>query len=80
MANPSPYRQLPLALPTLAPDRSPALAAARIALAAADRAADSGERQRVTAVLAAQLAGVARARGRRSVPKPGHRVPFPVQG
>jgi hypothetical protein len=80
MANPSPYRQLPLALPAPAPDRSPVLTAARAALATADRAADPADRHRATAALAARLAGVAQARGRRPVPKPGCRAPVPAQG
>ena len=59
----SPYRQLPLPLP------DPRLAAARAALAAADRAHDSTSRRRATGALAAQLAGIATARGRTPVPK-----------
>jgi hypothetical protein len=80
MAIPSPYRQLPLALPTPAPDRSPALTAARAALATADHAADALDRRRATAALAAELASVARVRGRRPAPKSGHRASFPAQG
>jgi hypothetical protein len=72
MAIPSPDRQLPLALPTPAPDRSAVLSAARAALATADDAADPADRRHATAALAIQLVGVAHARGRRPMPKPGH--------
>ena len=65
------YRQLPLPFPAL--DRADPLAAARVALAAADHAD-----RRATTALAAQLATVARARGRNPIAKPGrstHREP-----
>jgi hypothetical protein len=72
MPRPSPYRQLPLVFAAPAPDRPGVLAAARAALATADHAADRTDRRRATAALAAHLAGVAHARGRRPVRKPGH--------
>jgi hypothetical protein len=59
----SPYRQLPLPLP------DPRLAAARAALSAADHASDVTSRRRATGALAAQLAGLAAARGRTPAPK-----------
>jgi hypothetical protein len=70
MPRPSPYRQLPLTLPPSAPIDP--LVAARSALAAAGRAAEQRDRRRATAALASHLAGVAQARGRTPVPKPGH--------
>ena len=62
MPVPHPYHQLALLVPPTAAERprEGALASVQVALAAADRAA-----------LAARLAGVAHARGRLPVPKPG---------
>lgn len=78
MALPSPYRQLPLAIPASASDHADPLALARIALAAADHAADSTERHRATVGLAMQLVALAHARGRHPVPKPGQGAPGPA--